>query len=77
MLRRRLIEQNDGVFMSNIEGIKQAKNETISRVMIPRDYHHHRTIARTLPTALNETALEREIKKIVEKQSATIENSVQ
>ena len=61
--------------MSNIEGIKQAKNENLSRVMIPRNFTHQRTIAHALPTALNETALENEIKKIVERQSASLSNS--
>ena len=38
MLRNRLIEQNEGVFMANIEGIKQARNENLSRVMNPRNF---------------------------------------
>ena len=61
MLRNRLIDQNEGVFMANIEGIKQARNENLSRVIIPRNFTHDRTLAPALPTALNETALEREI----------------
>ena len=61
--------------MANIEGIKQAKNENLSLMMNPGNFQHDNTIARALPTALTETALEQEIKKIVERQSATLENS--
>ena len=62
--------------MSNLEGIKMAKNESLGRVMNPRNFTHSNTIKHALPTALTETALELEIKKIVERQSATLDNSL-
>jgi len=67
MLRDRLIEQNSGVFLANVESIKLARNESISKVLVPRNFTHDNTIAPMLPQGLNETALEREIKKIVER----------
>ena len=67
MLRDRLVEQNSGVFLSNIDGIKMAKNESLSRVTNPRHFKHLNTLTNALPTAYTETALEQEIKKIVER----------
>ena len=62
--------------MSNIEGIKQANNDVLSRVLNPRNFSHQNTIKYALPTAYTETALELEIKKIVERQGATLDNSM-
>ena len=76
MLRDRLIEQNNGVFMANIEGIKLARNESFSRILMPRNFTHESTLTPHMPQGLNETALEKEIKRIVELQSATIDNSL-
>ena len=67
MLRDRLIEQNSGVFLANQEVIKLARNESVSRVMMPRNFKHEATLTSELPKALTETALEAEIKKIVER----------
>jgi len=75
MLRDRLAEQNDGVFMANIEGIKLARNESLSRVLMPRHFSHEDTLAAPLPKGFSATALEQEIQRIVERQSATLGNS--
>ena len=67
-MRERLIEQNSGVFLSNEEGIKLARNESVSRVLIPRNYIHDTTItsqAGASLTDLNETDLDLEIRKIL------------
>ena len=53
--------------MANVEGIKLARNESVSKVLVPRNFTHDATIAPRLPESLNETALELEIKKIVER----------
>lgn len=53
--------------MSNIEGIKMAKNESLSRVIIPRNFKHLNTLTCALPVGFSETALEQEIKLIVER----------
>lgn len=49
MLRDRLIEQNSGVFLANVESIKLARNESISKVLVPRNFTHDNTIAPMLP----------------------------
>ena len=43
-MRDRLIEQNSGVFLANEEGIKLARNEIVSRVLIPRNFQHDQTL---------------------------------
>ena len=77
MLRERLVEQNSGVFLANVESIKLARNESLSRVFVPRNYSHDNTIAPALPQGLNETALEREIRLIVQKQNASLDNAAE
>ena len=49
MLRDRLIEQNSGVFLANQEVIKLARNESVSRVMMPRNFKHEATLTSELP----------------------------
>ena len=63
--------------MANIEGIKMARHESLSRVLMPRNFTHSSTIMSALPEKMDETALEKEIKRIVELQSATIDNSLE
>ena len=65
MLRERLNDQNEGVFLSNELGIKNARNDSVSRIMVPSDFQHQKSIPRFIPHAPNETALEQEIKRIV------------
>ena len=62
--------------MANEEGIKLARNESVSRVLVPRNYKHDSTY--TSPRGesmldLNETALEREIRKILATQNAGLD----
>lgn len=33
-----IVNQNSGVFLANEEGIKLARNESVSRVLVPRNY---------------------------------------
>ena len=49
MLRDRLIEQNSGVFLANQEVFKLARNESVSRVMMPRHFKHEATLTSELP----------------------------
>lgn len=52
--------------MSNLEGIKMAQNESLSRILMPKNFSHESTIPSAMPSGFNETALEKEIKRIVE-----------
>ena len=75
MLRERLTDQNNGVFLANEIGFKNARNDSVSRILIPSEFSHHKSIPKFVPNALNETALEQEIKRIVSLQSATLDNA--
>ena len=52
--------------MANIDGIRQASNESLSKVLNPKNFSHERSVIPELPRALNETGLEAEIRRIIE-----------
>ena len=75
MTRDRVIEQNSGVFLGNVESFKNARNESVSRVLVPRNYRHDSTYTspKGVPMLeLNETALEQEIRRVLAVQNASV-----
>lgn len=69
MLRDRLNEQNNGVYISNIEGFKMAQNESFARIMVSPNYRHADSFPVKVPQEdMSETALEKEIQRIVQLQ---------
>ena len=49
MLRKKIDEQNLGVFQSNIQGIKYVKNESVSKIFNPLEFKHKSTVKHLVP----------------------------